>query len=88
MATPESVSTRVKALRAELDQYNYAYYVLDQPQVADAEYDRLLRELQRLVNLDRDRVILESLLAFKRAGADAIFTYFAPEVARRLKDEL
>ena len=38
--------------------------------------------------LDRDRVILESLLAFKRAGADAIFTYFAPEVARRLKDEL
>ena len=36
--------------------------------------------------LDRDRVILESLMAFKRAGADAIFTYFAPEVARRLKD--
>jgi porphobilinogen synthase len=37
--------------------------------------------------IDRDRVILESLLAFKRAGADAIFTYFAPEVARRLKSE-
>ena len=36
--------------------------------------------------LDRDRVILESLTAFKRAGADAIFSYFAPEVARRLKD--
>ncbi len=36
--------------------------------------------------LDRDRVILENLMAFKRAGADAIFTYFAPEVARRLKD--
>ena len=38
--------------------------------------------------LDRDRVILESLLAFKRAGADAIFSYFAPEVARLLKAEL
>ncbi|MHA1133698.1 MAG: porphobilinogen synthase [Alphaproteobacteria bacterium] len=37
--------------------------------------------------LDRDRVIVESLIAFKRAGADAIFSYFAPEVARRLKDE-
>jgi len=37
--------------------------------------------------IDRDQVILESLLAFKRAGADAIFSYFAPEVARRLKDE-
>jgi porphobilinogen synthase len=38
--------------------------------------------------LDRDRVILESLLAFKRAGADGVFSYFAPEVARRLKAEL
>jgi porphobilinogen synthase len=36
--------------------------------------------------LDRERVILESLMACKRAGADAIFTYFAPEVAKRLKD--
>ncbi len=35
--------------------------------------------------LDRERVILESLIAFKRAGADAIVTYFAPEVAKLLK---
>jgi porphobilinogen synthase len=35
--------------------------------------------------LDRERVILESLIACKRAGADAIFTYFAPEVAKLLK---
>ena len=34
--------------------------------------------------LDRDRVILESLLAFKRAGADGILTYFARDVARLL----
>ncbi|MEN3950337.1 porphobilinogen synthase [Iodidimonas sp. SYSU 1G8] len=34
--------------------------------------------------LDRDRVILESLLAFKRAGADGILTYFAEEVAEKL----
>ena len=37
--------------------------------------------------LDRDRVIMESLMACKRAGADAVFSYFAPEAARRLKDE-
>ncbi|MFO0879480.1 MAG: porphobilinogen synthase [Gemmataceae bacterium] len=36
--------------------------------------------------LDRPRVILESLLAFKRAGADGILTYFAPEAARLLLD--
>lgn len=34
--------------------------------------------------LDRDRVVLESLLAFKRAGASGILTYFAPEAARLL----
>jgi porphobilinogen synthase len=34
--------------------------------------------------LDRDRVIVESLLAFKRAGADGILTYFAEEVAEKL----
>jgi porphobilinogen synthase len=35
--------------------------------------------------LDRDSAILESLIAFKRAGADAILTYFAPEAAKLLK---
>jgi porphobilinogen synthase len=35
--------------------------------------------------IDGDRAIMESLQAFKRAGADGILTYFAPEVARRLK---
>jgi porphobilinogen synthase len=34
--------------------------------------------------LDRDRIILESLLAFKRAGADGILTYFAPAAAQLL----
>jgi porphobilinogen synthase len=35
--------------------------------------------------LDRDKTILESLLAFKRAGADGILTYFAPLAAQLLK---
>jgi porphobilinogen synthase len=35
--------------------------------------------------LDRPRVVLESLLAFKRAGADGILTYFAVEAARQLR---
>ena len=34
--------------------------------------------------LDHDRVMMESLLAFKRAGADGILTYFAPTAARLL----
>jgi porphobilinogen synthase len=35
--------------------------------------------------LDGDRAMMESLLAFKRAGADGVLTYFAPQVAERLK---
>jgi porphobilinogen synthase len=35
--------------------------------------------------LDGDRCILESLLAFKRAGADGVLTYFAPRAAKLLK---
>ena len=35
--------------------------------------------------LDLDRVMMESLLAFKRAGCDGVLTYFAPQVAERLR---
>lgn len=35
--------------------------------------------------LDHDKAMLESLLAFKRAGADGVLTYFAVEAAKRLR---
>ncbi|MCB1488925.1 MAG: porphobilinogen synthase, partial [Bauldia sp.] len=34
--------------------------------------------------IDGERAMMESLLAFKRAGANGILTYFAPRVAERL----
>ncbi|MBL4743404.1 MAG: porphobilinogen synthase, partial [Cycloclasticus sp.] len=37
--------------------------------------------------LDEKSTVLESLLAFKRAGADGVLTYFAEDVARWLKEE-
>ena len=48
------------------------------------EYSMLMAASERGW-LDRERVMLESLIACKRAGADAIFTYFARDVARRLR---
>ena len=36
--------------------------------------------------LDGDKAMMESLLAFKRAGADAVLTYFAPRVAEKLNN--
>ena len=37
--------------------------------------------------IDGERAMTESLLAFKRAGADGVLTYFAPRVAEKLKGE-
>ena len=34
--------------------------------------------------LDGDKAMMESLLAFKRAGADGVLTYFAPRAAEKL----
>lgn len=39
---------RIRQLRAEIETHNYRYYALDQPSVPDAEYDRLMRELEQL----------------------------------------
>ena len=39
---------RIDALRAEIEGHDYRYYVLDAPTIPDVEYDRLMRELQRL----------------------------------------
>src|SRR5581483_11340530 len=35
-------------LRRQIDYHNYRYYVLDEPEISDAEYDRLMQELRRL----------------------------------------
>jgi porphobilinogen synthase len=34
--------------------------------------------------IDHDKVMMEAMLSFKRAGADGVLTYFAREVARKL----
>ena len=48
MSIPIAVRSRIEELRREIDHHNYHYHVLDAPQIPDAEYDRLLRELQDL----------------------------------------
>ena len=48
VAVPDSPATRAHALRRQLHQHAHAYYTLDAPDIPDAEYDRLFRELQAL----------------------------------------
>ena len=44
----ESAGQRVRQLRKEIAEHNHRYYVLNDPSVPDAEYDRLMRELESL----------------------------------------
>lgn len=48
MANIEEVKQHIEKLRADIDRANYRYYALDAPEISDAEYDRLMRELQKL----------------------------------------
>ena len=68
----------VKAVKDQFQVPTFAYQV-------SGEYAMHMAAIQNGW-LKREAVILESLLAFKRAGADGILTYFAPEAARLLRD--
>ncbi len=72
MTSPEE---RVDQLRAEIRSHAYRYYVLDDPVVADAEYDALVKELQRLETEHPDLVTPDS--PTQRVGAPAS-DLFAP----------
>lgn len=51
---PDAALARAAELRAQLEQANYLYYVLEQPTLSDTEYDRLFRELVDLEALHPD----------------------------------
>ena len=46
--TFEEAEGLARSLRTQLDQHNYRYYVLDDPEIPDSEYDRLLQQLKSL----------------------------------------
>lgn len=60
MSVPQQVRARAEQLREEIEYHNYRYYVLDDPVVSDAEYDRLLRELRDLEEKYPDLVTSDS----------------------------
>ena len=73
--TPAAAVERTRALRAEIARHDHAYYVLDDPTIPDAEYDRLFRELQELERQYPDLVTADSPTG--RVGGKP-FTQFAP----------
>lgn len=67
--SPETLQ-RVAELREQLNLHNYRYYVLDDPQVPDSEYDRLMRELQSLEQQFPDLIVPDS--PTQRVGAQPL----------------
>ena len=67
---PESVRTRVAELRRQLNRHNYRYYVLDSPEISDAEYDALFRRLQDLEEQHPDLITSDS--PTQRVGAEPL----------------
>ena len=67
----------LSALKREFRMPTFAYQV-------SGEYAMIMAAAQNGW-LDKDKVVAESLMAFKRAGADGVLTYFALDVARGLR---
>ncbi|NOZ60975.1 MAG: hypothetical protein GXO74_04790, partial [Calditrichaeota bacterium] len=56
----EQAKERISELQKQIQYHNYRYYILDDPEISDAEYDRLMRELQALENQFPDLVTPDS----------------------------
>ena len=63
----EALKKKVEKLREEIEYHNYRYYVLDQPEISDAQYDRLMRDLEKIEKEHPELLTLNS--PTQRVGA-------------------
>ena len=70
MTASAATRKKVESLRSEIRHHNYLYHVLDDPEVADAGYDRLVRELTALEKENPELVTPDS--PTQRVGAEPI----------------
>jgi DNA ligase (NAD+) len=69
----EVIRRKAEKLREEIEFHNHRYYVLDQPEIPDAEYDRLMQELERLENQHPELRTSDS--PTQRVGAPPLETF-------------
>jgi DNA ligase (NAD+) len=73
MAAPQNIQRQAKQLREQIQEHNYRYYVLDDPVIPDAEYDRLFRQLQVLEQQYPELVTADSPTT--RIGGEALSAF-------------
>ena len=81
--TSRRAADRAAELRAQLDHHNHRYYVLDDPEVSDADYDALINELRDLESAHPDLLTPDS--PTQRVGATPLARF---EPARHLQPML
>ncbi|MDH5369660.1 MAG: NAD-dependent DNA ligase LigA [Gammaproteobacteria bacterium] len=69
----KNIQKRIDSLREEINSHNYSYYVLDNPEVPDSEYDRLLRELNELEQQYPELITVDS--PTQRVGATPLDSF-------------
>ena len=67
------IKKRLDSLREEINAHNYSYYVLDNPEVPDSEYDRLLQELSNIE--DQNPELITSDSPTQRVGATPLDSF-------------
>jgi DNA ligase (NAD+) len=70
MTASTSAAARVQELRSQIEHHNYRYHVLDDPEVSDAQYDRLMNELKALEEQYPDLITRDS--PTQRVGATPV----------------
>jgi DNA ligase (NAD+) len=70
MTASAATKKKVESLRNQIRHHNYQYHVLDEPEIPDAEYDRLVRDLQELENEHPELVTADS--PTQRVGAEPV----------------
>jgi DNA ligase (NAD+) len=60
MATAADLQQQIDKLRDQIRYHENRYYVLDDPEISDAEFDRLMQELKKLETANPELITLDS----------------------------
>ena len=74
-----NVQEKILKLRSQLQYHNYRYYVLDDPEISDTQYDMLLRELEQLETEHPELITSDS--PTQRVGAQPLEAFGAVDHA-------
>jgi DNA ligase (NAD+) len=82
MASRQEIEQKIQQLRDQINYHNHRYYVLDSPEISDADYDMLMVELRKLEEANPDLVTPDSPTV--RVGAEPVSAFGIVEHPRPL----